>query len=59
MTIEMKLQTQAVIAARDDLAAYVVKYGRNSGGAADRRRRLKQAEKKLLDMAIAQIGAKA
>ncbi len=49
---EMNMQIGRYLEARDDLELYVKKYGRNSGGASDRRRRLKQEQQKLIEMTI-------
>jgi hypothetical protein len=53
---EMQQRAGAVIQARRDLDEYTARYGRNSGGAADRRRRLKAAEKALMDLTLQLFG---
>ena len=53
MNNDIEQQVQTVLEARQALKDYVKTYGRNSAGAADRRKRLKEAESALLEMTIA------
>lgn len=52
---DLKAQVAAVQQARVDLEQYVANFGRTSGGAADRRRRLRSAEEKLLQLVMESV----